>query len=552
MLHTLQRHGACVVVLLEHTERWSEVQMSATGQITVAVREMHMGDDGQVGGEAGSRIGFLKVHVEEIGHEADMGVVHRPDHRRALRQGAEEVCLVAIEGFQDKGHPVIRSDTTELREYLQPEGFRQLVRRTPRGEVGEAERAEDRHNHDHLHSQPRRQPADPAQVLLFSLSGSGFRRQEVTHAATHGRSGNASLCHGVPEFLQMGLCTLWEKLNAIVALRTEETQLLPVMRRRDHVLRDCEAHGVRRLPLSPVSRALVFQWELLSPRPRSARGRARVTVAHCIVAQACRVTVRTREKGYRMALTIDLSDKVAVVTGAARGIGRGIALALAEAGASVAVHYNESEQFVDSVCETVRGYGRQAVPVRADLRDPQSGARIVEQAYASFGRIDILVNNAAVFKVTPALELTQEEWDWLHAINLRTPFFLCQAAGRCMLAQGRGVLVNIASGGGLSVYPGYETAAHYASAKAGLVMLTRRLAREWAPTVRVNCVTPGIVDSKPEPMPAREREENARRIPLRRVGRIEDIARVVTFLCSDGAAYMTGQVVNVDGGLVMW
>jgi len=248
---------------------------------------------------------------------------------------------------------------------------------------------------------------------------------------------------------------------------------------------------------------------------------------------------------------LPLLHQVAIVTGAGRGIGRGVALALAAAGADVVVHYHESADLAQATAAEIRNRGRRAALVAADLQDPTAAQTIVAAALAALGRLDILVNNAAIFADTPALEIALAEWERVQAINLRAPFLLCQAAAREMLARQGGVMVNIASGGGISVYPGYETGAHYAAAKAGLVMVTKRLAREWAPRIRVNCLTPGIIDSKPTPMPEEQKRRWVPQIPLARVGTLADIANVVVFLCTDQSAYITGQVINVDGGIVM-
>ena len=250
-------------------------------------------------------------------------------------------------------------------------------------------------------------------------------------------------------------------------------------------------------------------------------------------------------------MTRPLEGKVALVTGAARGIGRGIALALARNGASIVLHYHNSAQYVDEVCRAIEAQDVGAAAVQADLRDVSAAREIVDAALEAFGAVDILVNNAGVFSGKPALEITPEEWQRVHAINLQSPFLLCQAAAGVMQARRGGVILNIASGGGLSPDPAYATGAHYATAKAGLVMLTKRLAREWAPEIRVNCIAPGMVDSKPKPLPTSWQRKIMPHIPLDRIGSVEDIAQAAVFLCSDQSAYMTGQIINVDGGILM-
>lgn len=249
---------------------------------------------------------------------------------------------------------------------------------------------------------------------------------------------------------------------------------------------------------------------------------------------------------------MQFEDRVVLVTGAGRGIGRALALAFAREGAEVVVHYGSSRDAAERTAEEVRSLGRQPLVAHADMAQKIEIDRLYDQAVAHFGRLDVLVNNAAVFSSTPLEQVTEEEWDRVLDVNLKGVFFSCQAAAGLMLGRGQGVIVNLSSGGGLAAWPGYRTSPAYAASKAGVIMLTRHLARDLAPHVRVNCVTPGIIDSKPEPMSEPLRERLAERVPLRRVGEMEDIAQVVVFLASPAAAYMTGQVVNVDGGVVMY
>ncbi len=245
-----------------------------------------------------------------------------------------------------------------------------------------------------------------------------------------------------------------------------------------------------------------------------------------------------------------LQGRTALVTGAGRGIGRAIALALAEQGVRVGIHFNRSEAGAREVAAAVRVSGGQAELFRADLADVGEVQRLFALVEARFGALDILVNNAAVFTRTPALQLSTEEWHRVLNVNLSAVFLCCQAAARLMLDRsGGGVIVNIASGGGLHPRPGYEPSAAYAAAKAGVIMLTRRLALEWAPRIRVNAVAPGIIDSKPGPMRSEVRAEFGRLIPMGRVGTPEEVAAAVVFLVSDEARYITGQTLVVDGGL---
>lgn len=247
----------------------------------------------------------------------------------------------------------------------------------------------------------------------------------------------------------------------------------------------------------------------------------------------------------------NLAGQVAIVTGAARGIGRAIALALARHGCHIVLHYNASAQDADEVRRAIEAEGVRATPVQADLRQTDAAQTIVSAALDAYGTIDILVNNAGVFSAKPTLKITPQDWQRVHAINVQSPFLLCQASARAMLGRQGGVMLNIASGGGLSPHPAYETGAHYATAKAALVMLTKRLAEEWAPQIRVNCIAPGIVDSGNTLLPDDWKQRVLPHIPLKRIGSVEDIAAAAVFLCSDQSAYMTGQIINVDGGILM-
>ncbi len=250
-------------------------------------------------------------------------------------------------------------------------------------------------------------------------------------------------------------------------------------------------------------------------------------------------------------MTQALGGKVAVVTGAARGIGKGIALALARSGANIVLHYNAASEYVDEVCHEIETHGVRASTVQADLQDETAAQTIIAAALDAFGTVDVLVNNAGVFSSTPALQISPDDWQRVQMINLQSPFLLCQLAARVMRSHEGGVILNIASGGGISPHPAYATGAHYAAAKAGLVMLTRHLALEWAPHIRVNCIAPGMIDSKPTPFPDSWKRKILPQIPLDRIGSVDDIAQVAAFLCSDQSSYITGQVMNVDGGILM-
>jgi 3-oxoacyl-[acyl-carrier protein] reductase len=244
-----------------------------------------------------------------------------------------------------------------------------------------------------------------------------------------------------------------------------------------------------------------------------------------------------------------LRGKRCLITGGGRGLGRAIALAFAAEGASLVVSYAQS---VDGARETVRAAearGVRAVALPADLRQKAQAAGLVGAATAALGGLDILVNNAAIFSQKPLLETDDALWDEILAINLTAPFVCARAAAPTLLAGG-GAIINLASGGGLHPRPGYEVSPAYAAAKAGLIMLSRRLALELGPAVRVNCIAPGVIDSKPRPMPRPLRDRFAAATPLGRVGEPSNVADAAVFLASEESAFVTGQVLSVDGGLL--
>jgi 3-oxoacyl-[acyl-carrier protein] reductase len=247
--------------------------------------------------------------------------------------------------------------------------------------------------------------------------------------------------------------------------------------------------------------------------------------------------------------TVDLSEKVALVTGAGRGIGRAIAGALAGSGAVVAVNDIDAA----SAERTAGELGRGARAFPADVGDPDAAARLVEDVAARYGRLDILVNNAGIEPKAPVLELSVGDWQRTLDVNLSAAFYTSQAAGRIMRAAGGGAIVNIASIAGHNIP--LPNRASYVASKAGLIGFTRECAREFAAYgIRVNAVCPGVIETE---MTAESRSNAAQLekwladIPQGRLGQPPDVAGLVLFLCSDGAAYLTGQAINVDGGKVM-
>jgi len=247
--------------------------------------------------------------------------------------------------------------------------------------------------------------------------------------------------------------------------------------------------------------------------------------------------------------TVDLSGKVALVTGAGRGIGRAIAGALAGSGAAVAINDIDAASAERAAGELAGG----APAFPADVADPDAVARLVKAVTVHFGRLDILVNNAGIEPKAPVLELSIADWGRTLDVNLSAAFYTSQAAGRIMRAAGGGVIVNIASIAGHNIP--LPNRASYVASKAGLIGFTRECAREFAAYgIRVNAVCPGVIETE---MTAESRSNAAQLekwladIPQGRLGQPADVAGLVLFLCSDGAAYLTGQAINVDGGKVM-
>ena len=247
-----------------------------------------------------------------------------------------------------------------------------------------------------------------------------------------------------------------------------------------------------------------------------------------------------------------LSNRVALVTGAGRGIGRALAFGLAKAGARVAVNDIDARTATQTMADLVsENFASAAFP--ADVSDPHAAARLIDEVVRRWGRLDILINNAGVEPHNPILQFSIDDWQRTLAVNLTAPFLLSQAAGQVMKAQGGGVIVNIASIAGRAF--GLRNRAAYVAAKQGLIGFTRECAREFAEyNIRVNAVCPGVIITE---MTAHLRENEAMMkkwmedIPQARLGEPDDVVGLTLFLCSDAARYITGQAINVDGGKVM-
>ncbi|MBI2304993.1 MAG: 3-oxoacyl-ACP reductase FabG [Chloroflexi bacterium] len=249
-----------------------------------------------------------------------------------------------------------------------------------------------------------------------------------------------------------------------------------------------------------------------------------------------------------MASFADLSGKVALVTGGARGIGYQIAREMAERGATVVV--NDLAPSVAQVASEIVAGGGNSLAVVADVSSSSEVGRLVEEVLGGQGRLDILVNNAGITRDGLILRLSDEEWHQVLATNLTGAFLCTRAVLRSMVRQRWGRIINIASVVGLMGNAGQS---NYAAAKAGLIGLTKAVAREVASRgITVNAIAPGFIDTDMTRRLSQERkDEIVKQVPLGRFGSPQDVARAVVFLASDEAAYITGQVLNVDGGMVM-
>jgi 3-oxoacyl-[acyl-carrier protein] reductase len=250
---------------------------------------------------------------------------------------------------------------------------------------------------------------------------------------------------------------------------------------------------------------------------------------------------------------LDLSGRVALVTGAGSGIGRATVQALAEQGAAVAINYHRNEAGAESAKQQIIAAGGRAIALQADVTKAADVRRLIEETVAAFGPIDILVNNAgSLVERLRLLDLTEARWDEVINLNLKSAFLCAQAVAAAMIERKAGVIINVTSIAGRN--GGALGSIHYSTAKGGMISLTKGLAKELAPHgVRVNAVSPGVIDtpfheqfSTPEAM-----RNFANAIPLGRVGKSEEVAETIVYLASDAASYLVGETIEINGGLLM-
>jgi len=247
---------------------------------------------------------------------------------------------------------------------------------------------------------------------------------------------------------------------------------------------------------------------------------------------------------------MQLKGKTAVVTGGSRGIGRAIALELASCGANVVVNYTSNSKAADEVVAEIEATGMSGMAIKADVSIASEVENLVNEVLKTFGSIDILVNNAGITRDNLIIRMTEKEFDDVINTNLKGAFICTKAVSRVMIKQKSGKIINVSSVVGIVGNAGQS---NYAAAKAGLIGFTKSMAKELAKRgINVNAVAPGFIQTDmTSVLPENVKEEFLKSIPLMRIGKPEDIAKTVSFLASEYSDYITGQVINIDGGMVM-
>ncbi|HME53335.1 MAG TPA: 3-oxoacyl-ACP reductase family protein [Candidatus Lokiarchaeia archaeon] len=251
----------------------------------------------------------------------------------------------------------------------------------------------------------------------------------------------------------------------------------------------------------------------------------------------------------------ELLGKIALVTGASKGIGRAIAMLFAdEGGADIVVNYLTSEMEANDVKDRIEGFGRKAIVVQANVTQKDEVEAMVQQAIDAFGHIDVLVNNAGMHKTMDILDLTEEIWDEVVNTSMKGTFLVTQAVAKHMLERQSGVIVNMASVGGMVGETSRPNGLHYNAAKQGIVAMTRTMANAFGPNIRVNAIAPGVIWTEFHEKAGgsiEKMKERAQDAVLKRPGTPEEVAHVALFLASDDSSYITGQTIVVDGGIGM-
>lgn len=246
----------------------------------------------------------------------------------------------------------------------------------------------------------------------------------------------------------------------------------------------------------------------------------------------------------------DNPARVALVTGGSRGIGRAIALELADKGLDIVINNSKNEEEGNKVVDEIKKKGRQALYVKADVADFKQVEKMMEKIISTFGRIDVLINNAGIILDKKLHNMTEEMWDKVISINLKGLFNCTKLAVKFIQTQGKGRIVNISS---ISGKVGYYGQANYAASKGGMIAFTKSVAREYAPYgITVNTILPGLIETDIlKVMPPDILQSQIKTIPLGRMGKPEEIAKLVSFLTSDDAAYITGESIKITGGMHM-